>query len=141
MKPKTVYLFVFDTLADWEYGYAVAGINNPQFQKNADRYQVVTVGATTDPIITAGGIRITPDESIDKVVTSDSAMLILPGGASWDEGKNGEARPPSKTASTGNTRFVDSAHDGPGAMHTGGNSEMHVSEAGDDVYVNEDMPF
>ena len=61
MKPKTVYLFVFDTLADWEYGYAVAGINNPQFQRNADRYQVVTVGATTDPVITAGGSRITPD--------------------------------------------------------------------------------
>ncbi len=61
MKPKKVYLFVFDTLADWEYGYAVAGINNPQFQKNADRYQVVTVGATTDPVITAGGSRITPD--------------------------------------------------------------------------------
>ncbi len=58
-----------------------------------------------------------------------------------NEGKNGEARPPSKTTSTGNTRFVDSAHDGPGAMHTGGNSEMHVSEVGDDVYVNEDMPF
>ncbi len=65
--------------------------------------------------------------------------MQLLGGRS--EGKNGEARPPSKTASTGNTRFVDSAHDGPGAMHTGGNSEMHVSEAGDDVYVNEDMPF
>ena len=55
-----------------------------------------------------------------------------------NEGKNGETRPQAKT---GNTRFVDSAHDGPGAMHTGGNSEMHVSEVGDDVYVNEDMPF
>ncbi len=62
--------------------------------------------------------------------------MQLLGGRS--EGKNGEARPPAKT---GNTRFVDSAHDGPGAMHTGGNSEMHVSEVGDDVYVNEDMPF
>jgi putative intracellular protease/amidase len=91
MKPKKVYLFVFNTLADWEYGYAVAGINNPQFQKNSDRYKVVTVGATTDSVITAGGIRITPDESIDKVVPADSAMLILPGGASWDEGENGEA--------------------------------------------------
>ena len=68
--------------------------------------------------------------------------MQLLGGRS--EGKNGEARPQSKTANTantGNTRFVDSAHDGPGAMHTGGNSEMHVSEVGDDVYVNEDMPF
>ena len=58
-----------------------------------------------------------------------------------NEGKNGEARSQAKTASTGNSRFVDSAHDGPGAMHTGGNSEMHVSEVGEDVYINEDMPF
>ena len=65
--------------------------------------------------------------------------MQLLGGRS--EGKNGEARPQAKTASTGNARFVDSAHDGPGAVHTGGNSEMHVSEVGDDVYVNEDMPF
>ncbi len=57
------------------------------------------------------------------------------------EGKNGEARPQAKTSNAGNTRFVDSAHEGPGAMHTGGNSEMHVSEVGDDVYINEDMPF
>ncbi len=30
--PDTVHLFVFDTLADWEPGYAVAGINDPAFQ-------------------------------------------------------------------------------------------------------------
>jgi len=62
--------------------------------------------------------------------------MQLLGGRS--EGKNGDARPQAKT---GNTQFVDSAHDGPGAMQTGGSSEMHVSEVGDDVYVNEDMPF
>ena len=72
--------------------------------------------------------------------------MQLLGGRS--EGKNGDARPQAKTA---NTRFVDSAHDGPGAMHggpgvtgamhSGDSSEMHVSEVGDDVYVNEDMPF
>ncbi len=58
-----------------------------------------------------------------------------------NEGKNGETRSQAKTASAGNSRFADSAHDGPGAMHTGGNSEMHVSEVGEDVYINEDMPF
>ncbi len=62
--------------------------------------------------------------------------MQLLGGRS--EGKSGEARPQAKT---GNTRFMDTAHDGPGAMQTGGNSEMHVSEVGDDVYINEDMPF
>jgi len=91
MQKNKVYLFVFETLADWEYGYAVAGINNPQFQKNANRYKVVTVGATTEAIRTTGGVRIIPDVAIDNVSLSDSALLILPGGTAWDEGKNGEA--------------------------------------------------
>lgn len=54
-----------------------------------------------------------------------------------NDGKNGESRP---KAATGNARF-ESAHDGPGAMHGGNHSDLHVSEVGDDVYVNEDMPF
>jgi putative intracellular protease/amidase len=29
---RTVHLFVFDTLSDWESGYAIAGINNSVFQ-------------------------------------------------------------------------------------------------------------
>gem|GEM_PF-5819719 len=29
MRQETVHVFVFDTLSDWEPGYAVAGINNP----------------------------------------------------------------------------------------------------------------
>lgn len=31
---QTVHLFVFDTLADWETGFAIAGINNPALQTN-----------------------------------------------------------------------------------------------------------
>ena len=35
MSVKTVHLAVFDILADWEPGYAVAAINDPQYQRNA----------------------------------------------------------------------------------------------------------
>lgn len=55
-------------------------------------------------------------------------------------GMNGDARARPAAPSASNTRFVDSAHEGPGSMHHP-NSDMHVSEVGDDVYVNEDMPF
>jgi putative intracellular protease/amidase len=89
--PSTVYLFVLDTLADWEPGFTVAGINNPEGQKQPGRYRVRTVGLTRSPIITAGGVRIQPDLSLDQVTPADSGMLILPGGDSWDAGKNGEA--------------------------------------------------
>lgn len=60
---------------------------------------------------------------------------------SRNDAKNGEARSQTAQPKGTATRFVDSAHEGPGAMHTGGNSDMHVSEVGEDVYINEDMPF
>lgn len=88
MKKQTVHLFVFDTLADWETGYAIAGINNPALQTNPGRYQVQTVGLTAEPITTIGGVKILPDLTLEELETS--AMLILPGGEAWDEGKNSE---------------------------------------------------
>jgi putative intracellular protease/amidase len=91
MKPETVHLFVFDTLSDWEPGYAVAGINNPAFQLNPGRYRIATVGRTTAPVRTMGGVAIVPDMAIESLQPGDSAMLILPGGETWDKGKNVEA--------------------------------------------------
>jgi hypothetical protein len=46
MNNGAVYLFVFDTMADWEPAFAIAGINNPQFQLEPSRYQVTTVGTS-----------------------------------------------------------------------------------------------
>jgi putative intracellular protease/amidase len=85
---RIVHLFVFDTLADWETGYAIAGINNPDAQTHPGRYQVKTVGLTTEPVTTIGGVRILPDLILDEM--QPDAMLILPGGEAWDEGKNGK---------------------------------------------------
>lgn len=88
---ETVHLFIFDTLADWEPGFAIAGINNPDGQKQPGRYQVRTVAPVREPIVTTGGIRILPDLSLGQLTPSDSAMLILPGGDSWDAGGNVDA--------------------------------------------------
>lgn len=87
---RDVLLFVFDTLADWEPGFAVAGINNPNGQKAPGRYRVRTVAATTGPVTTIGGIRIQPDLTLDQLTTDTSALLILPGGETWDQGGNAE---------------------------------------------------
>ncbi|KHD06813.1 thiamine biosynthesis protein ThiJ [Candidatus Thiomargarita nelsonii] len=89
MKPtKIIYLFLFDTLSDWEIGYVTAGINNPMMQVNPEKYQLKTFSLDGKPIRTIGGLLITPDLSLDEVTFSDAEMLILPGGASWDEGGN-----------------------------------------------------
>ncbi|NUT45769.1 MAG: glutamine amidotransferase [Saccharothrix sp.] len=88
MKTETVHLALYDTLADWEFGYATAQINTPQFQKAPGRYRVRTVGATLDPVTSLGGLRITPDLALADVDPADSAMLNLPGAATWESGAN-----------------------------------------------------
>jgi putative intracellular protease/amidase len=90
MKQQIVHLFVFDTLSDWEPGYAVAGLNNPAFQAQPGRYRVATVAASKAPIVTIGGVTILPDLALDELTPEQSAMLILPGGDTWDQGGNTE---------------------------------------------------
>lgn len=91
MEARTVHLFVLDTLADWETGYAVAGINQPQYQKEPGRYQVRTAGLTRAPVTTMGGVTIVPDLALDEVRPEESAMLILPGAQAWEAGGHGAA--------------------------------------------------
>jgi len=85
----TVHLAVYDTLADWEAGHAVAGVNDPRLQREPGRYAVRTVAASRDPIVTMGGLRIVPDLTLDGLDPGGSAMLILPGADTWEQGGNG----------------------------------------------------
>lgn len=91
MKQENVHIFVFDSMSDWEAGYAIAGINNPQFQKNPGSYRVRSVALRNAPVVSIGGICIQPDLVLDELSPTNSAMFILPGGTAWDEGKNTEA--------------------------------------------------
>jgi putative intracellular protease/amidase len=91
MQTRAIHLFVFDTMADWEAAFAIAGIQNPQFQLAPGRFRVVTVAAQREPITTAGGVRILPDTTLDEIAPSQSGMLILPGGEQWERGGNSEA--------------------------------------------------
>jgi putative intracellular protease/amidase len=91
MTKETVHCYVFDTLADWEHGFAIAGIHNTQFHRVPDRWRVRTVAPRGEPIITSGGVRIVPDMALDDLSPSESRMLILPGGDTWDEGGNTDA--------------------------------------------------
>ena len=43
------------------------------------------------PVVTIGSITILPDLTLDELAPQDSAMLILPGGESWDQVQNAEA--------------------------------------------------
>jgi putative intracellular protease/amidase len=45
MNMQDIHLFVFDSLSDWEAAYAIAGINNPQFHREAAKATLATGGA------------------------------------------------------------------------------------------------
>ena len=83
---NTVYLYVFDTMADWEIGYLTAEINSGRYyKKGLMPLKVVTVGITKTPITTMGGLTILPEIELKECSFKDTAALILPGGDTWTE--------------------------------------------------------
>ena len=91
-----VHVAVFDTLADWEIGYAIAHIRRDQWQREPGRYSITTVGPTREPVTTMGGLRITPDVALDELRPEDSAMLILAGGDRWAKESMAGFRPAAR---------------------------------------------
>ncbi|WP_331655446.1 hypothetical protein [Aminipila sp.] len=56
---NTVYLYVFDTMADWEIGYLTAELNSGRYyKKGLAPLKIVTVGIEKTPITTKGGLKI-----------------------------------------------------------------------------------
>ena len=83
------YLYILNTLADWEIGYLNAELHSGRFlNKTKTPISLVKIGNTVDPIKTMGGITITPDESIDTVTFNEGDLLILPGADTWLEESN-----------------------------------------------------
>ena len=83
---NTVYLYVFDTMADWEIGYLSTEINSGRYyKKGLMPLKVVTVGITKTPITTMGGLKILPEIELKECSVKDTAALILPGGNTWTE--------------------------------------------------------
>lgn len=78
------YVYVFDTLADWEIGYITAELNSRRFfKKDAPELTLKTVSTSKDPIHTMGGMTILPDCTPDQMVIDKSSVLLLPGGNTW----------------------------------------------------------
>lgn len=83
---NTVYLYVFDTMADWEIGYLSTEINSGRYyKKGLMPLKVVTVGINKTPITTMEGLKILPEIELKECRVKDAAALILPGGNTWTE--------------------------------------------------------
>ncbi|UYM05623.1 DJ-1/PfpI family protein [Solicola gregarius] len=86
---KNVVLYLTDTMADWEYGHAVAGLAMAE-EVMPGRFRLLTVSdGAADNVTTKGGLRIQPDATLAELDESQIAMLILPGADTWAEGHDG----------------------------------------------------
>lgn len=86
----TIYVYVLDTLADWELGHVISELNSGRFfKKDAQRVSLKTVSYSKEPINTMGGLTIVPDCLIDDIVVSETSVLLLPGANTWNDPKHG----------------------------------------------------
>lgn len=86
----TIYVYVLDTLADWELGYVTSELNSGRFsKKGAQRVSLKTVSYSKEPIHTMGGLTVVPDCLIDEIAVSDTSVLLLPGANTWNDPKHG----------------------------------------------------
>ena len=75
---KAVHLLVVDGFADWEPAHAVAEL------RRHGHYRVESVGLTTDPVESMGGMRVLPSTTVTAMDPADVAVFILPGGDRWE---------------------------------------------------------
>ncbi len=77
----TIALYATDTMADWEYGYLIAGLAMAR-EQDPQANRLIIASETGDAVTTMGGLRITPDLSLAELPPIDA--LILPGAGSWE---------------------------------------------------------
>ena len=74
-----VYVYVLDTLADWELGQVLAELSSGRFfKKGAPRLSLKTVGCSKEPVRTMGGLTILPDLSLDDIAAKRRASFSRP---------------------------------------------------------------
>jgi putative intracellular protease/amidase len=78
MPEKAVYLLVVEGFADWEPSHAVAEL------RRYGQYRVESVGLTSAPVSSMGGIRVLPSKVVSEIDMADVAVFILPGGDRWE---------------------------------------------------------
>ncbi len=88
-----VYVYVLDTLADWELGHITAELHSGRFfRRDAPSVSLQTAGYSKEPIQTMGGMTISPDCAVDDILVEKASVLLLPGADTWNDPKQGAIR-------------------------------------------------
>ncbi len=76
---NAVYVLLHNGYADWEAASALAEL------RRTFGFLVRAIGLTHDPIVSMGGLQVTPDLSLQQFAPESAAILILPGGDFWTQ--------------------------------------------------------
>ncbi len=84
-----VYLYLLNTLSDWEIGYLTAELNTGRFFKDKNKpVSISKLSNDFEPKKTMGGIEIRPDEIVENVTFQANDIIILPGADTWLDEQN-----------------------------------------------------
>lgn len=82
------YLYVLNTMADWEIAHITAELNSGRFLASG-KVPIRKIAATRNPVTSMGGMGISVDLSVAEVEFAEGDLLILPGADSWMEEQHG----------------------------------------------------
>ena len=83
-KLNNCYLYVLNTMADWEIAHITAELNSGRFLKNG-KVTIQKVSKSLNPVTSMGGMSINVDLKLSEVEFSEGDLLILPGADTWME--------------------------------------------------------
>ena len=81
----TVVFYATDTMADWEYGYLLAGLAMAN-GAGPGSFRVLVASEDGGAVTSKGGVRVTPEVSLADVAPAEIAALVLPGADTWFTG-------------------------------------------------------
>lgn len=82
---RDVVLYATDTMADWEYAYLTVGLAMAD-EMAPDRYRLRVASQTGEPVTTMGRLHVVPGSALPDLDPGGIALLVLPGGTTWDTG-------------------------------------------------------
>ncbi|MFS4458555.1 DJ-1/PfpI family protein [Bdellovibrio sp. HCB2-146] len=91
---KNAYVYLHNGFADWELGYVLPEIARPSLKMGGpdelkrNTFPVKTVSIGKQPVTSMGGLKVVPDFSLEEISSREAAILILPGGESWQNPQN-----------------------------------------------------
>lgn len=81
-KLDNCYLYLLNTMADWEIAQITAELNSGRFLKNGN-VTIRKISNSLNPVTSMGGMSINVDMKLSEVEFSEGDLLILPGADTW----------------------------------------------------------